>query len=226
MTGKREKTSWFKKILFKKQQYIQSLIFEYLNKVSEVQDTFIKAFNVYFDKGLCTEFDFLTERTHKAESKCDDIKNEIEFEMYAKALIPESRGDIMELLEAADKIPNQYELVLYMIRTQRIILPEFMLADTKELLDVSIASWHLLKESIESLFYEPDRVQELSALIDQKESQGDHIERKLITAIFESDINDLHKMLLKDLVIQMGNIADDTDEASRKVSIISVKRRV
>ena len=44
--------------------------------------------------------------------------------MYSKALFPESRGDILGLLEAMDKVPNQAEKALLVMLTQYIVLEE------------------------------------------------------------------------------------------------------
>lgn len=45
-------------------------------------------------------------QTHKFESKADDIREEIEALMLGKALIPESRRDIIGLLESINDIPR------------------------------------------------------------------------------------------------------------------------
>ncbi|RLB06906.1 MAG: hypothetical protein DRG50_04315 [Deltaproteobacteria bacterium] len=224
--GKRPARFPFYRLLFKKQYYVQSLIFQYLEELKRVQESFVQAIETYFSKGLCTDFEFLIEQTHKAESKCDDIRNTIELEMYGKALIPESRGDILGLLETMDSIPNQFELILYFIQTQKLRVPDFMTSDLKELLQISVDSWDLLRQSVESLFINPEVIQTLNQKIDRKESQGDFIERRLITNIFDSDIDTAYKILLRDLVVQIGNISDHTERVSRRVMIINVKRRV
>ena len=62
--------------------------------------------------------------------------------------------------------------------------------------------------------------------IDQNESHCDHIERLIITKLFESDIDPFQKLQIKDLVDRMGEIADQTDRVSKRVNIISMKRSV
>lgn len=213
--------------LFKKQKQVESLIYKYLNSISLVQENFLKALNIYFEKGLNDrEFDFMVEETHKAESRSDDLRYEIETMMYAKALIPESRGDILELMEAMDNVPNQLELILFMIQTQKLNVPEFLVPDIKDLVRVSLEACTLLIEEIEALFSESDRVDKIVSSIDQKESQGDHIERRIITKLFESDLDTARKILVKELIIEIGEIADQADLVSRRVSIINIKRRV
>jgi len=212
--------------LFKKEQQVEQLIYQYLDNLKMAQDNFLTAMNVYFEKGFCEDFDFLIEQTHKVESKADDTRYEIETMMYAKALIPESRGDILGLLEAIDQIPGLFELILYMIQTQRLSTPDFLVPDMKELIRVSLECCDLLIKEVEALFRKSGDIRSLVSTIDNNESHCDHIERRIITRIFDSDLEPFQKLQLKDMVIQLGEISDQTDRVSRRVHIISTKRRV
>ena len=212
--------------LFKKEQQVQQLIYQYLDSLKMAQDNFLKAMNVYFQKGFCDEFDFLIEQTHKVESKADDTRYEIETMMYAKALIPESRGDVLGLLEAVDRIPGLFELILYMIQTQRLRTPDFLVLDIKELIRVSLECCDLLIKEVEALFKKSGDIRSLVSNIDNNESHCDHIERRIITRIFDSDVDPFQKLQLKEMVIQLGEISDQADRVSRRVHIVSTKRRV
>lgn len=214
------------RFLFKKEQQVQQLIYQYLDNLKMAQDNFLKAMNVYFQKGCCKDFDFLIEQTHKVESKADDTRYEIETVMYAKALIPESRGDILGLLEAVDRIPGLFELILYMIQTQRLRTPDFLVLDIKELIRVSLKCCDLLIKEVEALFKKSGDIRSLVSDIDNNESLCDHIERRIITRIFDSDVDSFQKLQLKEMVIQLGEISDQADRVSRRVYIISTKRRV
>ena len=214
------------RFLFKKEQQVEQLIYGYLDNLKMVHENFLKAMNVYFERGFCEDFEFLIEQTHKLESKADDTRYEIETLMYAKALIPESRGDILGLLEAIDQIPGLFELILYMIQTQRLAVPDFLVTDIRELVSVSLQCCDLLVKEVEALFRKSEEIRSLVATIDNNESHCDHIERRIITRIFDSDLDPFQKLQLKEMVIQLGEISDQTDRVSRRVHIISVKRRV
>ncbi|MBW2058968.1 MAG: DUF47 family protein [Deltaproteobacteria bacterium] len=212
--------------LFKKQQHVERLIYQYLETLKQAQENFLKAVNVYFSKGFSEDFEFLINQTHKVESKADDIRNEIETMMYEKALIPESRGDILGLLEAIDQIPSLFELILYMIQTQRLATPDFLVLDIRELLRVSLECCDLLVKEVDALFKKSGDIRSLVLAIDNNESHCDHIERRIITKIFDSHIDPFQKIQLKEMIIQMGEISDQADRVSRRVHIISIKRQV
>jgi len=211
---------------FKKQRQIESLIYSYLEDLELSQQHFSEAFNICLKDGICGDFDFQTDLTHKFESKADDTREEIKTLMYGKALLPESRGDIMGLLEAMDEVPRLFELVLHMIRTQKLLIPEFIILDIKDLLDICLESCHLMLKQVETLFKRTEGIRAYVSTIDHNESHGDHLERRIITKIFDSDIDPFQKLQLKEMTVSIGEIADQVDRISKRVNIINMKRRV
>jgi len=214
------------RVFFKKEYQIQSLMQRYLDELKLTKEHFLQALNSYFDKGLCEEFDFLLNQTHKAESEADDVRYEIETLMYSKALIPESRGDILGLLEALDRIPGLFQLLLYMMQNQKLKIPDFLVQDIRELTTVTLACCDLLCKEVEALFKKTEDIKALVQSIDTNESRCDHIERQIISKIFDSDLDPFEKLQLKEVVIAMGDISDQADRVSRRIYIISIKRRV
>jgi predicted phosphate transport protein (TIGR00153 family) len=179
--------------LFKKQKMIETLIYTYLDNISLAEDNFLKAFDVYFEKGKCSK---------------------------------ESREDILELLESIDMIPNCCQRILYMIQTQNLIIPSFLYPDMKELIEISLESCLLMRGEVKALFEELKKLQKLTIAIDQNESRCDQIERGLISRLFNSDLDTYQKILIKELILEMGDITDRTNRVSRQINIISIKRRV
>ncbi len=216
----------FFKFLFKKEDRLENLIYDYLDALKQTEEFFLKSFESCLESAHSQTFDFLTNQVHKAESKADDIREEIKSIMYGKALIPDSRGDVMGLLEAMDRIPHIFERVLFMIQTQKIEIPIFMVADLKDLVRISLESCDLMARQVEALFKKKEGIRAFLKTIDINESHCDHIERRLITALFESDMEPFDKLQLKDLVVQVGNISDEADRVSKRINIISMKRRV
>ncbi len=214
------------RFLFKKQRMVEKLIESYLENFRMTQECFTDAINICTDEDCMGDFDFMTEQTHKFESKADDIREEIKNLMYSKALLPESRGDIMGLLEAIDIIPGIFELLLHMIRTEKIEIPHFILPDLKELVSVSLASCDLMIRQVEALFRRNENVRTLVSTIDHNESHCDHIERRIITGLFDSDLEPFHKILLKGWIVRVGDISDQADRVSKRANIISMKRTV
>jgi predicted phosphate transport protein (TIGR00153 family) len=214
------------RFLFRKEQQVHKLIFKYLDNLKMTQEHFEQALDCYFDHGLGQNCDFLIAQTHKFESKADDIQNEIIELMYAKVLIPESRGDILQLLEAIDQIPTHLEDVLFAIQSQKLRIPEFIISDLRELMWVNLECCDLMTRQVEALFKKSGDIKDLVYQIDTNESRCDHIERQIIGKIFDGDLDPFQKLQLKDLVGLLGEISDQVDRVSRRIYIMSIKRRV
>lgn len=211
---------------FKKQRQIEALIDSYLENLRMTQQRFSEALELCLDHTANGTFTFLTEQTHKFESRADDIREEITTLMYSKALLPESREDIMTLLEEVDAIPRIFERVLYMIKMQKLSIPDSIVPDINKLVSISLACFDLMLEQVESLSKRSGNIRALVATIDRNESECDHIERRIITKIFDSDLEPFLKIQLKELISCVGEISDQADRVSKRVNIISMKRRV
>ena len=211
---------------FKKERQLESLIYSYLENIGKTQNNFVKAMNICLKEGVSDDFCFLIDQTHKFESRADDLRDEINELMYSRALIPESREDIMALIEKVDEIPRSFEKILNMIRTQKLTFPEFLILDIQELIKVSVESCDLVVKQINEMVKKNGGVRLLVSTIDQNESHCDHIERRIIIKLFESDLDPFLKLQLKEMVIAMGEISDQADRVSKRVNILTMKRQV
>jgi predicted phosphate transport protein (TIGR00153 family) len=211
---------------FKKELQLEKLIYNYLENLGMIQNHFVKAMKTCLKDGTCDDFHFLIEQTHKYESRADDLRDEINELMYSRALIPESREDIMALIERVDEIPRSFEQVLNIIRTEKIVIPEFLVLDIQELIRLSIESCDLMAKQIDVMIKKKEGIRSLMSKIDQNESHCDHIEQRIILKLFESDLEPFLKLQLKELVIILGEISDKADRVSKRVNIMTMKRRV
>ena len=214
------------KFLFKKEHQLETLIYSYLENLEIVNDHFVKGLNFCLEECSNDDFDFIVKQIHKFESKADDIREEINQLMYSKALIPESREDIMLLLEAIDKIPRYFEHVFSMIQMQKLVIPEFLVVDIREIIRISIESCSLVIKQVDVMMKKKHGIRDLMATIDQNESHCDHIENRMITRIFESNLDPFQKLQLKDMVLVLGEISDQADRVSKRINIITMKGRV
>ncbi len=212
--------------LFKKENQLNNLISSYLENLVKTQEHFVKAMATCLDGGICDKFAFLIEQTHKFESKADDIRDEINYLMYSRALIPESREDVMNLIEQVEVIPRIFELILHLIRTQKIKIPDFAMSEVKDLIRMSVESCDLVIKQIDLMLKNKQGIRALMTTIDHNESHCDHIERSLMTKVFDSSLDPFHKIQLKELIIAMGEISDQADRLSKRVNIMVLKRRV
>ena len=87
-------------------------------------------------------------------------------------------------------------------------------------------SCELFVGQIEVMIKKKVGIRALLYTIDQNESRCDHIERRIIIKLFDSDVDPFLKLQLKEMVIIMGEISDQADRISKRVNIMALKRRV
>lgn len=213
-------------IFFSKRNKIYEIVERYLDKMLEAAEMFKKTMEKYFETGLSREFIEMIETTHLSESMADDIRREIELEMYEKSLIPESRGDILGLLEVTDEVMNKAQSVLYQIETENLEIPQELKDDFIKLIHNNISAFEVAVDGFRILFHNLKAVREKVQEVDKRESSSDRMERDLIRKIFAANYDIGKKILLKDLVIEIGNISDTSEEVTDRLNIVAAKRMV
>ena len=213
------------KFLFKKQKSIIDRIEKYFEQVERCRDEFRKCIETLIREKHSKQHSIMVAKVHSEESIADDLRREIECELYQKALIPESRGDVLGLIETIDRIPGNFESICYQICLQQVVVPEKIVDELLILVDTNLESLDILRNVTTGFFYNKDVIQELRR-IDKKESESDVIERKLIEKIFKMKIDLAEKILLKDIVINIGNISDFAETAGDRLSLAIIKRQV
>jgi len=210
----------------KKKNKIHRMVERYLLKIDESINLFNETVEIYFRQGFSEKFREMIQSTHLEESTADDIRREIEVSFYEKSLIPESRADIMELLESTDRVLNKAQSVLYQIETQGMQIPAVMKEDFLRLIRNNISAYRSAIEGFNALFTDIKRVREMVEEVDRKESSSDRQERDLIRKIFASGCDKFEKILFKELVIEIGRISDLSEEVTDILNIVAVKRMI
>lgn len=212
-------------MLWKKEQSIIDKIEGYLDQVDTCRNHFRKCIEKLLLEPDDDENQAILEEVHLSESKADDLRRDIELQLYQRALIPESRGDVLGLLETMDAIPGLFQSLCYQFLLEKIIVPEQFRERYLRLVDVNLKSYDLVRQAVLGLFYKKE-VKELTDLVDAVESDSDRIERDLIRDIFSSKLDKADKLLLKEIVINTGDISDQAEIVKDRLILAIVKRRI
>jgi hypothetical protein len=212
-------------IFFKAEEKIRNKISEYFDRVHDCMKQFHSEIEHHIRQGPGGTKKERGE-THNLESRADDLRRDIEMRLYGQALMPESRGDLLGMLETMDKVPNAAETVLSIIETERIEVPEQFRDAFLELVDCNIEAYRLLQKTADALFENPKQTLYVVKEVDVKESESDRMERLLISDIFDSDLDTAQKILLKDVVVAIGDISDRAESAGDRMAIMAMKRRI
>jgi predicted phosphate transport protein (TIGR00153 family) len=212
-------------MLWKKEQSIIDKIKGYLDQVDSCRNRFRKCIEKLLLEPNDEENQAILEKVHRSESKADDLRRDIELQLYERALIPESRGDVLGLLETMDAIPGMFQSLCYQFLLEKIVVPEQFRERYLHLVDVNLKSYDLVREAMLGLFYKKE-VKELTDLVDATESDSDRIERALIRDIFSSKLDKADKILLKEIIINTGDISDRAETVKDRLILAIVKRKI
>jgi len=212
-------------MLWKKEKSIIDKIKTYLDQVDRCRNRFRVCIERLILEPENAENPAILEEVHRSESKADDLRRSIELQLYERALIPESRGDVLGLLETLDAIPGMFQSLCYQLLLEKITFPDQFRERYLHLVDVNIKSYDLVREAVLGLFFSKD-VKAQTDLVDAVESDSDHMERDLIRDIFSSKMDKADKILLKEIVINTGDISDQAETVKDRLILAIIKRKI
>lgn len=212
--------------LFNKTRILERQIDEFFDKVAEAGLVFSRALKMYLAVGVCDEFDALLNQESDIEGKADNLRRNIEMELYAQTLIPDLRGDVLRLLEDMDKLINMYEGNLHRISIQQPDVPEQFHAGYLELMDTAVTCVELVVMAARSFFRDINSVRDHNAKVIFHETEADKLSSKLQRAIFTSDLSLERKMHLRYFVERIDDLANAAEDVADTLAIYAIKRRV
>ena len=125
--------------LFSKSRELEAQTDEFCDKLSEGVLAFRIGINAYFNGD--TEA-FIEKKKHvsEVESRGDELRREIQRRLYAETLLPESRGDVLELLETSDHILNACESGMWQFAIETPDFDAKTGAEFRKLVEAVVAS--------------------------------------------------------------------------------------
>ena len=178
----------------------------------------------YFLEEQTEEFESRLVSIDTTESDADNLRRKIEKRLYTETLIPESRGDVLGLLEACDKVLNKTAETLHQFSVE---IP-FILPEVKnyylELTDISVSALEEMVAAVRSYFTDINQVRDHINKVQLYESESDKIAEKIKRIVFRSDIRLSQKMHMRYFALHIESIADEAEDVCDRLSIAAVKR--
>jgi predicted phosphate transport protein (TIGR00153 family) len=213
-------------MLWKKEKKVRNLTQDYMAEALNCVEGFQECLFVLFENSTGEQAKALVQKVDGSESRADDLRNKIEFKLYRKALMPESRGDMLGLIEAVDRIPNWAEEVAYDIYLQRVVFPQNLLDKFRRITEMNVECFRVLHKAVEALFSDLDAVFELTKEVDRIESEIDTLEHELIAEVFDIEERLSYQNLLLRIVRSICDISDKTENAADRLAIVAIKKLI
>lgn len=213
-------------ILFRKTRELERQIDEFLDTVIHGGLLFRQGIKFYlhedgeeFEK-CCRELDGL-------ESSGDRKRRAIEGKLYLETLIPESRGDVLGLLESSDRVLNNMAETLTEFSVQLPDIPTETETAFLNLTDTSISAVESMVMAVRSYLRDPTTVRDHINKVTFYEKEADKVCEKLKRDVFRREEIPLsRKSHLRYFAVRIDEIADSAEDVCDRLAIAVIKRDV
>ena len=210
--------------IFKNRTGIEKEIDSFLNLASESGLIFVQGIDAY----LINKIDIFNEHlAHivETEKQADLLRHSIEDLLYRKTLIPESRGDVLELIERMDVLLGRFKGVMFRIEIERPDINQKFHDDLKSLINCVIHAVESATLSLRAYFKDISQATDHIHKIAFWETEADKAATYLQKAIFnDSELGLDVKMQLRDLARSIDKIADQAEDLGDTLAIYVIKR--
>lgn len=210
-------------VLFRKTKALESQINDYLDIVDRGALIFIQGLKFYFENRM-DEFEQRYRDLRAMESKGDSLRREIENILYAHTLIPESRGDVLGLLESSDRVLNRMAKTLLNFSIENPKVSKDLHKLYLDLARASSGSVENMVKAIRTYFRNLGEVRDFinKALYFEKES--DKTAEKIKRLIFQKNIDLSRKAHMRVFAHHIELIADEAEDVCDRLAIATAKK--
>ncbi len=213
-------------VLFRRTKALEQQIDDFLDKLSESALLFRRAIQIYLAEGASKEFEDKLSQVNTLESRADHLRRAVEAQLYTQTLIPESRGDVLGLLENLDSVLNLCEGGLWAFAIEKPEIPEVYHASYDTLTEQVINTVEVLVLASRAFFRNVEAVQDHMHKVMFYEKEADKVSTKLKKAIFASDLPLSHKAQLRNFVEHIDSLANRAEDVADRLAIYTIKRTV
>ncbi len=212
------------KNILKKKIGIEKQVDDFLNQISEAGLLFKTGVDIYL-KGKKDAFLKKADEIAEVEHRGDALRRSIEEQLYLKTLIPESRGDVLDLFENMDALLDRFKGAIWRFEIERIEIDPKFHDDFKELVNYVVEASEAIVRSARAFFKDTKAVADHLHKVSFWETEADKVSTRLQRKIFrQEDMRLSHRMQLREFVRHVDKIADRAEDVADKLNIFVIKR--
>lgn len=208
---------------FARARALETQVDEFLDTITQGVLAMREALNHYLADDY-EEFANRLARVGRLENKADEIRKHTETSLYTYSLIPESRGDVLALLEHMDNVVDRAKEVMQRFDVERPVIPADFTGSFLELADKCVLAADNVVAAARAYFRDVNMVRDFINKVDFYESEADRAGIKLKKQIFASDLELGRKLHLRYFAEQVESISDLAEHVAERLSIAAIKR--
>ena len=210
---------------WRKSERVQQLVLSHLDHVEQAVALFADATRAVFVRMDREEAERLMAETHKAESRADDVRRDVERSMIQGALLAPSRRQVLQIVDRVDTLANAAQATLHILLGQRIDIPQQIEPAVITILEETEALFVDVVCGIQSLLSGKNKdAMACSQRIDDHESSIDRLESDAVQELFRLDIDLSKKLHVLRYLEALVEISDRAEDLADQVALVAAER--
>ena len=212
--------------LFKSSKELGNRIDEMLDAIAQGILVYEEAIIGFFEHDAAV-FNECVKDIDSLEARVDQLRRDIENDLYRHSLIPEHRGDVLGLLESIDDVIDNAKETLYQFLVEQPFFEEDIAASFKTLTSTSVQSAEALVMAVRAFFRNVNTVKDHLHKVYFYEKKADSIHFKLKQTVFRDERYSLPQMMhLRYFALHIDQLADISEAVADRLSIYTIKRTI
>ena len=212
--------------LFPKTKSLENKIDDFHDKITDSAMVFRRAMKTFLNNGTHEEHRSVNKQIKKIEHHADELRREIENQLYAQNLLPNLQADILQLIESLDKINNQFDEVSYKFYVEQPEIPEDFHSNILVLCKQVAECAENMSIASRAFFKDLSIVRDYTHKVYLLEEETDKTYNKIKKSIFASSLPLANKLQLDSLVTEIAEIADIAEDCADELLIFTIKRDI
>jgi len=208
----------------KSDRTIERQIDEFLDVVQEGVMTYHEAIRSYL-AGRNAEFVTRLQALDALENKGDKLSKDIEARLYSHSLIPEHRGDVLDLLEHTDDIIDTCKVSLHQFDVEHPEIPESYNEPFDRLAVACCQAVECAVLAMRAFFRDFRQVNDHLVKVHHYEHEADLLSDSLKRQVFSDPGLDLARRThLRYFTLNVEKVSDCAQDVGNRLAIYAIKR--
>ncbi len=210
-------------ILFRQTRELEAEVDDYLDLIIQGGMLFRQGVKCYLEHRT-DEFEDRLQELRGIEQRGDTLRRGIVSKLYLHTLIPDSRGDVLGLLESADEVLNLITATLLRFSVEEPELQDDLNPHFRDLAENAIAAVEAMVGGCRAYFRDLGAVRDHITRTQSFREEVNRIAETYVREVFRRNLRLSHKNQLRYFVSHTEQIAEDADDVCDRLAVASIKR--
>ncbi|MGM0415187.1 MAG: DUF47 domain-containing protein, partial [Bacillota bacterium] len=207
--------------LFRESDKLEVNLVDLTELVGKCMANSLEALFLYLEEGESHEVKVLIDTVHEYESKADELRREIITSILDGRLMPNTRSDILNLVESIDDIADFSEDIIDEIIFLRLKFTYLDLDRARQMQELLLEQFEKLTDGLKLLFIEMNQALVYARQLEEIESKLDDIEEEMIREIGQNpELDAAEKLSHRNLIKNISDLADIIEKVGDVMEVI------